>query len=123
MILQVRLGFETVRNGRGAHRDVLMLAQTILLTSLLTRSGFGNLELAFIRQVESELMELLERGKETGNWFVAEPLLLDLSLIVNEHDRQLREVRFGAVFDATERLDRLVSACPQKLSLRYARES
>ena len=43
-------------------------------------------------------------------------MLDPLTAIVNEHDRQLREVRFAAIAAATERLDRLVGSLPKRLT-------
>ena len=110
MSLRSRLAFEAMRSQRPTATDVLNVAQTVLLTSFITEAGHGLLDLTLIRQVEEEVLALLDRGKATDDWITPETLLEPLASVINEHDRQLREVRLGVVKAACERLDRMVTS-------------
>jgi hypothetical protein len=50
----------------------------------------------------------LDHGAASGDWTVPEELLDLLPSVINEHDRQLREVRLGVVATAVERLERMI---------------
>jgi hypothetical protein len=110
LCLQSRLALEAVRGQRAARQEAIILAQTVLLTSFLTESGHGLLDLSFVRQVEEAVLAILDVGKKSGEWDFGEWLVESLTTVVNEHDRQLREVRFGHIVVATERLDRMVAS-------------
>lgn len=110
MSLRSRLAFEAMRSQRPTAADVLNVAQTVLLTSFVTEAGHGLLDVSFIQEVEEEVLALLDRGKATDDWFVSGALVERLSSVINEHDRQLREVRLGVVKAACERLDRMVTS-------------
>jgi len=110
LCLQTRLALEAARSRRAASREMTVLAQAVLLTSFLTESGHGLLPLSWIRQVEEAVACGTGRGKKTGEWNVDETIIKSLTVIVNEHDRQLREVRFSEVVAATERLDKMIVA-------------
>jgi hypothetical protein len=82
------------------------MAQPFLLTGYLTAAGHGELKVSFLDNVQGALLALLDRGRDTGNWRVSEPLVDDLTVVVNEHDRQLLETRLQAIVEASERLNR-----------------
>ncbi|WP_125483063.1 Fis family transcriptional regulator [Caballeronia choica] len=110
MSLRSRLAFEAMRAQRATARDVRHVAQAVLLTGFMTEAGHGLLELPFIEEVEKEVLALLDQGKTADDWKVPETLLERLPSVINEHDRQFREVRLGVVKAACERLDRMVSS-------------
>lgn len=110
LCLQSRLALEAVRGGRAARHETNVLAQTVLMTSFLTEAGHGLLDLSFVRQVGEAVLAILDAGKITDEWIFNETTIESLITIVNEHDRQLREVRFGEVHKATQRLDRMIAA-------------
>ncbi|WP_213233477.1 transcriptional regulator fis family protein [Caballeronia sp. NK8] len=110
LCLQTRLALEAARSRRAASREMTVLAHAVLLTSFLTESGHGLLPLSCVRQVEEAVLSVLDEGKKTGEWNVDETIIKSLTVIVNEHDRQLREVRFSEVVAATERLDKMIVA-------------
>jgi hypothetical protein len=64
------------------------------------------LDLKDIREVESALAQVLHHGELTGVWRFPSTLLESLIQIVNEHDRQLREVRLAYIVAATHRLEK-----------------
>jgi hypothetical protein len=115
MSLQSRIALETVRRQKAGRHEATCMAQVVMLTSFLTEAGHGRIDLPSIRGVETEVLALLQRGVATGDWSIPEALVESLTAIVNENDRQLREVRLAAVVDATERLDRVLASIPKKL--------
>ncbi|MDR5748978.1 transcriptional regulator fis family protein [Caballeronia sp. LZ029] len=115
--LPIRSALETVRCNQAGRRAVLILAHTALLTNYLSEAGFGSLNLRFVYRVKAELLAVLDRGKVTGDWTISKVLLEQITAVVDEHERQLREVRCMAVADATKRLERLIATDPQRLSL------
>jgi hypothetical protein len=108
--LQSRIALEAVRSRCAGIQEATVIVQTVLLTSFLTEAGHGLLHLDDVRETERSVLKALDFGKETGEWVFDDVLIEALTSIVNEHDRQLREVRFGEVFEATTRLDRMVTA-------------
>ncbi|KMQ81066.1 hypothetical protein BPMI_03214 [Candidatus Burkholderia pumila] len=93
MTLQLRIAFDALRHHQGTSREVTAVAQAVLLTSFMTEAGQGLLDIELLRQVERNVLAFLDRGKEMGDWVAPQALLDALPDIVNEHDRQLREVR------------------------------
>jgi len=116
MSLQFRIALENVRQRRSGRREATCLTQVVLLTSFLTEKGHGEIDLSNIRAVENDVLAILDHGEATGEWEFPQAMLDPLTAIVNEHDRQLREVRLAAIAAATERLDRLLASLPQKLA-------
>ncbi|WP_321794755.1 Fis family transcriptional regulator [Caballeronia sp. J97] len=108
LCLQTRLALEAARSGRAAGREITVLAQAVLLTSFVTESGHGLLPLSLVRQVEEAVLAILDAGKKSGGWSVNEEIIESLTVVVNEHDRQLREVRISEIVSATERLDKMI---------------
>ncbi|SAL79686.1 Fis family transcriptional regulator [Caballeronia telluris] len=115
MCLQSRLAFEAMRGQRSTSREVKTVAQAVLLTSFITEAGHGLLDLSLVKEAERRILALLDRGAASGDWTVPEAMLDLLPSVINEHDRQLREVRLGVVTAAVERLERMiVSALAQR---------
>jgi hypothetical protein len=110
LCLPARIALESARGGRAGTHETTILAHTVLITSFLTEAGHGVLDLSFVRQVEEAVLATLDAGKASGQWQFSEPFLESLTTIVNEYDRQMREVRFGQVLAATERLDRMIAS-------------
>jgi hypothetical protein len=105
LALQYRLAFEAVKHHRGGRREAVALAHVVLFTLFLTEAGHGLLDLSTIREAETGLARVLNDGESTGQWQFPEALIQLLKPIVNEHDRQLREVRLSEIASATKRLD------------------
>lgn len=74
------------------------------------------IDLHYIREVENNVLAMLDHGETTGKWERPHAMLDPLTAMVNAHDRQLREVHLAAIVAATERLDRLIASLPQKLA-------
>ncbi|MFM0521823.1 Fis family transcriptional regulator [Caballeronia jiangsuensis] len=110
LCLQSRIALESVRGGRAGSHETTILAHTVLLTSFLTEAGHGVLDLSFVRQVEEAVLAILDAGKATGEWNFDETFVQSLTTVINEYDRQMREVRFGQVLAATKRLDRMIAS-------------
>ena len=90
------------------------MAQTLLLTGYLTAAGHGELNVSFLDDVEHALAALLDRGRDTGDWQASESLVDKLTVVVNEHDRQLLETRLQAIVEASERLNRTIATSVAK---------
>lgn len=110
LCLHSHVALESIRQGAGDRASVHCMAQTVLLTGYLTVTGYGKLEVWLFDEVERLLMTLLKLGCETGSWLASESLIEDLIVVVNEHDRQLRETQLKAMIEASERIDRMISA-------------
>ncbi|CAN7772592.1 Fis family transcriptional regulator [Caballeronia sp. LjRoot31] len=115
--LQFRLALETIRHGAGNRASAHCLAQVTLLTGFLTQAGHGLLEIKFLDSVERQVSDLLDHGRDSGEWLFPQPLVEALTVIVNEHDRQLRETRLQAIVEASRRLDKLIRSSPAKQRL------
>nr|WP_132459038.1 Fis family transcriptional regulator [Paraburkholderia sp. BL8N3] len=116
MSLQFRIALENVRRRRSGRREATCLAQVVLLTSFLTEKGHGEIDLPYIRAVENDVLAILDHGESTGEWEFPQAMLDPLTAVVNEHDRQLRDVHLAAIAEATERLGRLIRSLPEKLT-------
>jgi hypothetical protein len=108
VILQFRMAIEVVRSGHADKAAARKLLQVTLLTGFINEAGFGMIEQSIIDRTERALSEAFTRNRETGEWLFGPELIDDLTAIVNEHDRQLRETRLQVVAEASERLDRLI---------------
>lgn len=115
--LHVRLVLETIRQGRGDRASAHCMAQVTLLTGFLTQAGHGELEAGFLDNVELQVSALLDTGRDSGEWFFPGSLIDSLTVVVNEHDRQLRETRLQAIVEANNRLDKLIRSSPVKQRL------
>jgi hypothetical protein len=110
VILQYRLALEAVRTGRAGKLEIQVLAHAVLLTGMLTELGYGKLDAALIREVEIDVVAMLEHGANTGEWRVPPQRLPCLMEIINEHDRQMREVHLAALVACNERLGEWIAA-------------
>jgi hypothetical protein len=106
LALQYRLALQAVRDGRAGRREAVAMAHVVLFTLFLSEDGQALLDLKDIREVEGALAEVLNHGELTGVWRFPSTLLEALTQIVNEHDRQLREVRLSYIAAATHRLEK-----------------
>jgi hypothetical protein len=106
--LPIRLALEAIRQKRADQRAANYMAQVILLTRFLTKAGHGGLDIALLAESEAQLSDLLTRGKASNDWTFSESLIEHLTIIVNEHDRQIRECRLKAIVNASNAVDRLI---------------
>lgn len=110
LCLRSRIALESARGGRAGSHETTILAHTVLLTSFLTEAGHGVLDMSFARQVEKAVLANLDAGKATGEWKFSYAFVESLTTVINEYDRQMREVRFGQVLAASQRLDRMIAS-------------
>jgi hypothetical protein len=110
VILQFRMAIEVVRGGHADNAAARKLLQVTLVSGFINEAGFGMIEQSIIDRTERALSEAFTRNRETGEWSFSAELIDDLTVIVNEHDRQLRETRLQVVAEATARLDRLIES-------------
>ncbi|SAK67729.1 Fis family transcriptional regulator [Caballeronia fortuita] len=109
VILQCRIALESIRLQRAGLIEAQCIAQAVLLTGLLTEAGFGSLDAEILDDVEGNVLGLLNRGLTSGDWCLPEAVLPRLIVVINEHDRQLREVRLSAVIECNEHLERFIA--------------
>jgi hypothetical protein len=110
--LQFRLALETIRQGHGDRASAHCMAQVVLLAGFLTEAGHGALEKEFLHSIERQISSLLDHGRDSGEWVFPVALVEELTIVVNEHDRQLRETRLQAIVEASQRLDKLIRNSP-----------
>ncbi|MBN3808773.1 MAG: Fis family transcriptional regulator [Paraburkholderia tropica] len=108
--LRFRAALEMARSGRADRSTAHCLAHATLLASFVAEAGHGKLAPETLAAAERGLGELLRNGAETGAHDFAPELIELVTAVVNEHDRQLREVRMGVIVEATDRLDRRIAA-------------
>ncbi|RDK00030.1 hypothetical protein [Paraburkholderia lacunae] len=84
----------------------------MLLTRFLTEAGHGRLAVAELDEAENALVEVFTTGNETDVWSFSEAAIDALTLVVNEHDRQLLETRLEVVAAASARSGKTVWRYP-----------
>jgi hypothetical protein len=104
IILQYRLALEAIRRDEASRTDAQCIAQAVLLTRLLTEVGYGKLDETIIRDTEEDVLAMLDLGASSGIWRYPATGFARLTQVVNEHDRQLREVNLSALIACNERL-------------------
>jgi len=106
--LRFRLALEGARQGRADVAAAHCLLEVTLLTGFLKEDGHSTIELAVIDQAELSLYEILEDKRIDDACQFDEQTLHNLTIVVNEHDRQLRELRLMALSKAVARLEQLL---------------
>jgi hypothetical protein len=104
IILQYRLALEAIRRDEASRTDAQCIAQAVLLTRLLTEVGYGKLDETIIRDTEEDVLAMLDLGASSGIWRYPATGFARLTQVVNEHDRQLREVNLSALIACNEKL-------------------
>jgi hypothetical protein len=109
LILRTRLFLERIRSGHVERRLLTHLAQVCIISGFVARAGHGRLGTETFDAAERQLGRLMLDFEETGTWNeVPEPLLDDLTRVVNEYDRMLFTVRLEILARASDYLDRLM---------------
>lgn len=109
VILQCRIAIESIRQARAGLIEAQCVAQAVLLTGLLIEAGFGSLDRTILDEVQGDVLGLLDRGLSQSDWRLPPAALPRLMAVINEHDRQLREVRLSAVIECNEHLERFIA--------------
>ncbi|KND55358.1 hypothetical protein BVER_03980c [Candidatus Burkholderia verschuerenii] len=112
IILQYRLAVETIRRQRATQVEVQCVAHAVLLTAMLTELGYGRLDASLLEGAEDDVLTMLERGHASGDYSYREEGVQRLIEVINEHDRQLREVHVAALVGCNERLQ----ACMESMA-------
>jgi hypothetical protein len=110
IVLQYRIALETIRSNRATQVEAQCVAHAVLLTNKLTGLGYGRLDAAFLEGVEEDTVAMLERGSASGEYWFREEGVAHLIDVINEHDRQLREVHLAALVACNERLKDVIHA-------------
>jgi len=101
------LALESARQGRADVAAAHCLLEVTLLTGFLKEDGHSLIEQTVIDYAELSLYEILENKQIDDACEFDEQTLQNLIIIVNEHDRQLRELRLMALSKAVSRLEQL----------------
>jgi hypothetical protein len=104
IVLQYRLALEAIRRQRATQVDAQCVAHAVLLTAMLTELGYGRLDSALLEGAEDDVLSMLEQGHASGDYSFREEGVQRLIEVINEHDRQLREVHLAAFVGCNERL-------------------
>ncbi len=114
--LRFRLALEGARQGRADVAAAHCLLEITLLTGFLKEDGYSTIEQAVIDHAELSLYEVLENKQIDESCYFDEQTLHNLTIVVNEHDRQLRELRLIALSKAVGRLNSLLNAAIDRRS-------
>lgn len=106
--LRFRLALEDARQGRADVAAAHCLLEVTLLTGFLKEDGHSTIEQAVIDHAELSLYEILEDKRFDDPCEFDDQTLHDLTIVVNEHERQLRELRLTALYKAVARLEQLL---------------
>lgn len=108
LMLRSHIALEVVRIGRANAASVKRLATVVTLTRFLTEAGFGHLGMEALSAAENALAGAFAIAGETDVWSFSKADVGVLTLVVNEHDRQLVETQLSVIVAAGARLDRLI---------------
>jgi hypothetical protein len=106
--LRFRLALEGARQGRADLAAAHCLLEVTLLTGFLKEDGHSTIEQGVIDHAELALYKILEDKQIDDACQFDEQTLHNLTIVVNEHDRQLRELRLIALSKAVARLEQLL---------------
>lgn len=109
LVLPVRIAFEQIRQGDVDRAAAVCMAEILLMTGFLTEGGFGQLDTAFLADVEKRLLVELNQEGMAGEWKFAADLVDALVVVVNEFDRLVRETRLQAILEANRSCEKLRS--------------
>jgi len=108
--LRFRLALERTLQGQADLAAMQCLLEVTLLTSFLGEDGFSLIKEQITDNAEVALYQILGSPTPHQNFVLTAKALEDLTIIVNEHDRQLREIRLEVLLKATARLEKLVQS-------------
>jgi hypothetical protein len=108
LMLPLRIALEAVRQGRADLASIRILIQAVMLTGFVNRAGYGKLDQLLVEQAEQSLSNIVTQQRETGECNFSDSLILDVTCIVNEYDRQLSENRMQVFVHASEQLNRII---------------
>jgi hypothetical protein len=97
---------DRVRAGAADAAAVTALAHATVVAARVSQAGFGDLDQLTLNEAAAGLAEAIERGCAGGDWHVAPNLLAPIGRVLNEHHRQLRQVRMAVIVDANEWLEK-----------------
>jgi hypothetical protein len=108
MCLQARLSFEAMRQGRGDRAAALNMCSIALMCETITVAGHGLLPLSVVAQATQGAFDALDDGVDNGVWQFSDSLVEELTLVINEYDRQMRESRLQTIIAAAEKVERFL---------------
>jgi hypothetical protein len=77
-----------------------------VVAARVAQAGFGELDEESLKEAATGLAETIGRGCASGDWQVATDLFASIGRVLNEHHRQLQQVRTAVIVDANEWLEK-----------------
>ncbi|WP_250495386.1 hypothetical protein [Caballeronia sp. GAWG1-1] len=96
---------ERARAGDAGSEVALALAHAAMAVHRLVMLGYGVVDEHAMSNSKAGLARVIELGCETGTWRFDENLIASLAPVLDEHHRQLRQVRMVALVEANEWLE------------------
>lgn len=123
LCLQARLSFEAMRQGRGDRAAALNMASIALMCETIAAAGHGLLSLSLIEAARRGAFDALDEGVRSGVWQFSDVLVDELTHVINEYDRQMRETRLHAIIAASEKVERFLVKRAQARALEEVADS
>ncbi|WP_250463283.1 hypothetical protein [Caballeronia sp. GAFFF2] len=96
---------QRARDGDADNEAALALAHAAMVAARVAEKGFGEVDGVAMGKAKEGLAEVIERGCDSGDWRFSAELLDALVPVLDEHCRQLRQVRMLAQVEANEWLE------------------
>ncbi|KND57284.1 hypothetical protein BVER_02369 [Candidatus Burkholderia verschuerenii] len=96
---------DRVRAGDADSAAVIALAHATVVAARVSQAGFGDIDKETLDEVAAGLSQAIGRGCESGDWQLAPALLAPIGRVLDEHHRQLRQVRMAVIVEANEWLE------------------
>ncbi len=110
LALRTRIMLERLRNGDTDRALLQHLFQVMVLTAFVARAGFGQLDAGEIDRVQQAVGQLFVEEELVDSPTVPDALMLDITAVVNEYDRQLMSTRLEILARARDYLDGLMAS-------------
>ncbi|WP_277188626.1 hypothetical protein [Caballeronia sp. BR00000012568055] len=96
---------QRARDGDADNEAALALAHAAMVAARVAEQGFGEVDGPAMAKAKSGLADLIDRGCASCDWRFSAELLDALVPVLDEHCRQLRQVRMLALVEANEWLE------------------
>lgn len=103
--IQFRMALEVARAGQGDASTLRCLGQAVAMAGLIAHAGHGDIAEEELAAGERAILGVLASG-DVSNWGLGPEAMSNLTAVINEHDRQLRESRLDVVATALDRIER-----------------
>jgi len=108
MAIRFRIALESIRQGRCDAVAAHCMVEIVFLTRHISEAGYGLISPTVFDDTEDALCAVFRLYQATGKWTLELLLIDQLTDVINEHERQLRETRLQIIVNATTHLNRLI---------------